>query len=307
MECDLVWLCVPHPLAVLFAQICRHQQKPFFMLVRQNLVKMVKYQNRGIKRIVAISVAALLEKWFQYLAKKHATFTVGQEMYHLYKKDDTSPVFETACSLISHEDIALSRILRNTEREPREIQLLYVGRLDPGKGIEYLIEALRMLIVEDVYAVHLHVVGTGRMEQEYRQQVNTFQLNRHVTFHGYLVHGNALLELYRSASVFIMPSLSEGVPQVLLEAMASGTPVIATNVGGIPGLVSDGIHGLLVDPGAPRQIAQAVIEIAQDPALQQRLRANAFEKVSHHTLEVEREQMVATLRRLCLWPRPEIS
>lgn len=305
MECDLVWLCVPHPLSVLFTQICRYKKKPFFMLVRQNLIEMVRYQNRGAKKIIAVSIASVLEKWFQALAKKHVTFTVGREMYRRYKTDQRALVFETACSLISHEDIAVSRTLQGVGEDTRTLHLLYVGRLDPGKGIEYLLEALRMLIVDNGRAVQLHIVGKGRMQEEYRQRVKALRLERWVEFHGYLAHGHELLELYRTASVFVLPSLSEGIPQVLLEAMACGTPVVATKVGGIPDLISDGVHGLLVDPGEPQQIVQAVLKVGEDVALHQRLREHAFEKVAHHTLEVERDRMIATLHRFCLWPQTE--
>jgi glycosyltransferase involved in cell wall biosynthesis len=243
---DLVWLCVPHPLSLVFAHLCKRKSIPFFMMVRQNLVEQVRHRNRGVKKIAVIAVTVLLEKWFQALARDHVTFTVGREMYQKYKKEG-KPVFEMVVSLITRKDIELSQtISRKRTNEAQKTSLLSIGRLDPEKGLEYLIAAMQILVMEHGREFELHLVGSGRMEELLRRQVNQLGLDQYVQFHGYLPHGPALLELYRMASGFVLPSLTgEGLPQVLLEAMACRVPVIATNVAGIPYLIIDGLNGLL--------------------------------------------------------------
>ncbi len=301
---DLVWLCVPHPLALPFIYFCRRKKKPFFMFVRENLVEQMKHRNRGPRKVAGVAVASLLDKWVQALARDHVTFTVGREMYQRFKRDGR-PVFEAAVPLISKKDIELSLARRKQGRdEARQATLLSVGRLDPEKGLEYLIEAMQILVEEHGcrHQFVLHLVGSGPEEQPLRRQVHRLGLERYVHFHGYVTHGQELFERYRTASVFILHSFTEGIPQVLLEAMACGTPVVATKVGGIPYLITDHHDGLLVEPARPRQISEAVLRIIGDEILRGQLIENAFQTVLHYTLEAERDRVLTILRQFQLLP-----
>lgn len=307
-EYDLVLLCVPNPLSYLFAYICIYKKKPFFMLVRQNIVEMVRHQNAGLKKVVAVCIARLLEKLFQCLAKNHVTFIKGHEIYQKYKMHDYSPVFKTSYSLISQEDIAQSRVVHNFMRhDSTHTHVLYVGRLDPGKGLEHLLAAMHLILLERREGMTLHLVGSGRLETELRQQAQELQLAEHIKFHGYIAHGEELLALYRASSVFVLPSLSEGLPLVLLEAMACGVPIVATRVGGIPDIISDGVHGLLVQPGEPHALACAMRRLIVNELLRQQLRENAFAHVAQYTLEAQRDQMLATLQQKGLWTSADLS
>ena len=86
-------------------------------------------------------------------------------------------------------------------------------------------------------------------------------------------------EHYAAADLFCLPSLGEGVPVVLMEAMAMGVAVVATRVGGVPELVEDGASGRLVSPGSPRELAAAIAELAADPEERQRMGAVGRERV----------------------------
>ncbi len=302
---DLVWLCVPHPLALLFAYLCEWKKKPFFMFIRQNLAEQMRHRNKGPRKVAGMAVASLLDKQFQALARNHVTFTVGREMYQRFKKNGR-PVFETAVPLISREEVELSQTRRRREiDETQKVALLSVGRLDPEKGLEYLIEALEILVKEHGHERQfaLHLAGSGPEEQPLRRQVNRLGLERHVHFHGYVPHGQALFELYRTASVFVLHSLTEGLPQVLLEAMACGAPVVAANVGGIPYLITDGHDGLLVEPARPRQLSDAILRLIEDELLREQLIENAFQTLLAHTLEAERDRVLTILQQFQLWPQ----
>ena len=138
------------------------------------------------------------------------------------------------------------------------------------KGIGILLEAWKKLNSSDA---ELWLVGTG--------DAGVIQLARGVA--GVQVIGKLgpddLREAYQSASVFVFPTFNDGFGMVLLEAMASGLPVVATRVGGNPVLVEDEMTGLLVRPGDPDALAKAIIRLVEDPMLARRLGASAYDVV----------------------------
>src|SRR5262249_2513232 len=103
-----------------------------------------------------------------------------------------------------------------------------------------------------------------------------------------------LLPMYRSYDGFVLPTLSgEGIPRVLLEAMAAGVPVVATRVAGIPSLVTDEANGLLADEATPQAIAEAIARLVSDSTLRRRLIAGGYETARGLTLEAQAARMMA--------------
>jgi glycosyltransferase involved in cell wall biosynthesis len=141
-----------------------------------------------------------------------------------------------------------------------ELVLITVGKLIEVKGQRYLIDALRRLQEAGIDA-KLHIVGDGDLRQDLVDQIDGLQLTDRVKLHGYLPKAQ-IAELMRSADVFVLPSLWENLPCVVLEAMASGLPVVATRVGGVQELI-DARLGLLVEPASPSALADAIAEVAQ--------------------------------------------
>lgn len=136
-----------------------------------------------------------------------------------------------------------------------ERQLLFVGRLERGKGLDDLIEAL-----PSIPSARLTVVGDGVD----RARLEALASGRPVCFLGWKSHAE-LAEQYRCASVVVLPSsLVEGLPNVVLEAMAFGRPVVATRNGGILDVVQDGVNGALVEPGSPTQLSAAICWLLAD-------------------------------------------
>ena len=135
--------------------------------------------------------------------------------------------------------------------------LLYVGRLSVQKRVDRLLAAIDLM----THQVQLTIVGGGEDEAALRQQVMDLKL-ANVTFAGVLT-GPALLEQYASADVFVLASDREGMPLVLLEAMAAGLPIVGTNVVGIQELIK-GV-GVLVDDPVPQQLAAALDELLDHP------------------------------------------
>jgi glycosyltransferase involved in cell wall biosynthesis len=292
---DLIWLHAPHPVSLIFAYLCRKTDKRFFLFVRQNLRVYVGYRNRGLKRILAVLVASVLENVFRRLSQRTLTFTVGKEIFETYQRNG-NPVYETAVSLVSEKDIARA-VPRPMPRDSDQIRLLSVGRLDPEKGIIYLIDAVDRLLADGHMDIILRLVGTGAEEPSLRQEVNKRGLAQHVTFLGHVKHDDHLLDLYRGSDIFILPSLTEGWPQTLFEAMGCGIPIVATKVGGIPDLVKDGENGLLVNPASSRDICKALHKLIRNPELADRLVVNGFATARKHTIDVKRQEMIGHIEQ----------
>jgi glycosyltransferase involved in cell wall biosynthesis len=297
---DIIWLPGPHPVALLFTYICLIKRKPFFQVVRANLMEQVRHRNEGIKMYCAVAVAALLEYVSQRLARKCLTFTVGKEMYKKYERKG-GHVCQTAISLVSEREIEDTPRTKSFELH-KPVRLLSVGRLDREKGLHFLIEAVEELILEKRLGVVLQIAGKGlRVEEErrLRRAVKKRKLTRCIRFMGYAPHGPKLFKLYRESDIFVLPSLSgEGFPQTLFEAMACGVPIIATKVAGIPNVIENGENGLLVEPASPSGICEAVQRIVGDPELRMRLATNGVATVRNHTLEAERDRMMSPIQRL---------
>jgi glycosyltransferase involved in cell wall biosynthesis len=166
---------------------------------------------------------------------------------------------------------------------PHPPRVLFVGGNMQRKGLPTLIRALQ-LVRRAVPGAGLWVVGrdgaAGRMQALARSE----GVGAAVCFLG-LQDQNALLASYASVDVFALPSLTEAFGVALLEAMAAGVPVVATQVGGIPEIVEHERNGLLVVPDAPDALAQAIIRLLQDAALRERLAAAGLETVERFSLD----------------------
>ena len=176
-----------------------------------------------------------------------------------------------------------------------QVLVAYVGNILPHKGLRRLIEAMSR--AGSRASLHLVVAGTGSDEAACRQLAADRGLAAQVTFSGWLstVETEAMLA---ACDVVALPSQWEGLPYVLLEAMACARPVIAGRVFGIPEVVDDGVTGVLVDPLRIDEIAHALDRLG-DAALREKMGAAArtrFERL--FTLEIQAARMQALYRSL---------
>ncbi len=141
-------------------------------------------------------------------------------------------------------------------------RLLSVGRLVPKKGYDDLLRALKILD-QTGFDFRLEHIGSGESKDEIRALVRRLNLQHRVRFLGTLPH-EKVIHHYRNSHAFVLACKvapngdRDGIPNVLVEAMAVGVPVISTRVSAIPELVEDGVTGTLVDPGRPEELAQAI-------------------------------------------------
>lgn len=137
--------------------------------------------------------------------------------------------------------------------------LLFVGRLAEVKGVPLLLEAFRRLRPGHPDAT-LTIVGDGELRQALEGEAEGVD---NVRFTGAIGQADVAAELARSA-IFILPSFAEGVPVVLMEAMAAGRPVVATRITGVPELVEDGVSGVLIEPGDVEALTAAIEGLLRD-------------------------------------------
>ena len=151
------------------------------------------------------------------------------------------------------------------ERTGRD--LLFVGRLEERKGVHFLLDAMALLKARGS-DVRLKIVGNGPQKEALQRQTAALSLEAVVTFAGTKDEAG-VAEALRHADLLVVPSLSEGLPVVIMEAMASGVPVVASAVDGNPELVRDGETGRLVPPCDSRALADGIERLIEDLGLLQ--------------------------------------
>ena len=179
--------------------------------------------------------------------------------------------------------------LRSADLLPHEvINVLYAGRLTKEKGIDLLADAFEAARLREP-RLHLVLAGGGPEQDAVRAR-----LREHVTFLGWL-EGEQLAAAYASADLFLFASQTDTFGNVILEAQASGLPVIAVDAGGPASLIEHGETGLLAAP-RPQPLADAIVALAGAPLLRERLRRAALAAVQSRTWEAALEQLAAGYR-----------
>jgi len=171
------------------------------------------------------------------------------------------------------EELAEKRIEKRQllSIEQDEFLIGYVGRLSEEKGVQYLIEAGSVL-KESNEPFKIIIIGDGPRRKELEELTKSKGLEKEVIFTGFQ---NKVEEWLPILDVFVLPSLTEGTPMALLEAMSMGIPVIASAIGGVPGIVESGVSGFLVDPGVFRAISDKILTLKNNLILRKRMAAEA--------------------------------
>jgi glycosyltransferase involved in cell wall biosynthesis len=160
--------------------------------------------------------------------------------------------------------------------------VLYVGHLSRLKGVDILIQAITKLRSE-LPNIKLHLVGGGN-DRYFALLAKKEGIEKHVVFHGWTEH-SMLPSYFKSADICVFPSRQEGFGIVILEAMASGIPVIASNIPSFQEIISNGRDGRLFKPEDADALSKEVVALYQDPHLRKELSRNAFEKVARYSWE----------------------
>lgn len=280
---DAVWLLGPHPLCLMFALLAALRRKRVALGVRQDFPTYVRSRH-PVRRAVHV-VADLLEGAYRLLARRCPTVVVGPELARNY--GGARHLLPIYVSLVSESQLV--------EPEPAAqnaaaaLEVFTVGRLETEKNPLMLADVLARL--DERW--RLTICGEGPLEADLRARLRELGVEDRARLEGYLPVNGGLMDRYRQSDAFLHVSWTEGVPQVLLEAFAAGTPVVATAVGGVPDMAGDA--ALLVPAGDPDAAAAALDRLAKDPGLRDTLVERGLERVRSRTLEAESTRVAAFL------------
>jgi glycosyltransferase involved in cell wall biosynthesis len=166
--------------------------------------------------------------------------------------------------------------LKAPQHTNARLQLLFIGQFHPYKGIQDLLEAMQLLKQQPV---DLTIYGGGDTRSAYEEFVHQAGLGQQVFFKGW-ANQEVKLRALAEADVLVIPSHVEGMPNVMLEAIASGVLVLATQVGGIPEIIQDKVTGILVKPSQPQELAAAVEWILSNRHQVEGMREKAYKKIT---------------------------
>ncbi len=318
--CDLVNLRIPTPLGVYAYALAKILRRPLFLIVVGDLAGVSESVRVDSLKRAAYKVYLAAEEWLQtWMVAGAPSFVNGQALYAKYNRPGRR-VLLTTTSTISDQDIVdrpdtglgVSRAdadlgsVRGTDVDVAghaPIRLLTVSRVDPRKGLRHLPPALADLVRRG-HDVRLTIVGpiVGKMGEEERDRVRAsaseLGIADRIDFSGPRTLPQ-VFSIAREHDLFVLPTLpGEGVPRVLLEAMASGLPIVVSDVAGVPTLVQHGVNGLLVPPSDPQAIADAVERLIRDGGLRRRLIATGNRAARAHTADSHARKIALGLVKL---------
>lgn len=284
---DVLFISASGPLSILMLYKIRRNNKKVFIFIRQNTRKLisVKHNNNFLARIISNWIETYIEKFVQNYSNA-TVFAFGGEIYKRYLELSSS-TFSIADSRYNNSDILSINDIK--DKSYTKLKLLYVGRLAPGKGLEFLIKCLSKI---NHFEFTLTVVGDGIIKEDLIQLVKKHNLSSKIKFRGFIDFSQNLLNEYSSHDIFIMPSFSEGLPQVVFEAMSRGVVVVATNVGGIPDQIQNKVNGFLFDPGEENQLLKILNEIVLNQMNLIEIRKNALAVAEKYSFQSQRDFII---------------
>ncbi|WP_432798743.1 glycosyltransferase [Poriferisphaera sp. WC338] len=203
----------------------------------------------------------------------------GQEISDRYPSEQTHMVVSTT---LTKNDF----FKRVDTCQNNEIKILTMCYIRPEKGIEYLIDAYARTKIQK--RSRLILAGSRARYDTYQkkldQLIEKHNLQDNVEWRGHIRH-DQIPSLLRECDVFVLPTLSEGTPRVLVEARANSLPIISTNVGGIPSSVTDEVDGLLVPPKNPFFLAEAMTKVCTNHTLRRKLILNGYQRATELTVD----------------------
>jgi glycosyltransferase involved in cell wall biosynthesis len=201
----------------------------------------------------------------QIMKRASTVIAVSTEMKGMLTKDGVK-----ADIIQVVENLMTSKVVNQSNSRDEKLKLLFVGRLSPEKGCLVLVEALKLL---PKHHFEVSILGDGVQRNELESEASDLG----VTFLGFRKN---VVEIIAQHDALVMPSYREGQPLTLIEACCMGMPVVASNVGGIPELISDGINGILFEAGSAQKLSKALVQLETQFG---KLKETAESKKQHFT------------------------
>lgn len=279
---DTVWVNGPSPMAVVLAVLAVARRRRLVLGVRQDTLAYASRRYPG-RRGPQLAFRLLEGSW-RVLARGRAVSAVGPALAERYA--GAGRVHDLRQSLVTDADLDRPRKTFG----PAPFTALSVSRLDTEKNPLLLADVLAELGPD----YRLQVVGEGPLADDLVDRLALLGVAQRAELLGYVSASDGLLDRYRQADLFLHVSWTEGVPRVLLEAFASRTPTVATDVGGVRAAAEGA--ALLVAPGDALAAADAVRRLVADADLREQLVAAGLAQARTRTAEAERRRFVEFLR-----------
>jgi glycosyltransferase involved in cell wall biosynthesis len=282
-DLDAVWVSGVHPLGLVLVALALLRRRRVVLLIRQDSPTYFRTRLPGRAWAPLLAPLGVLDWAFRALARRQRTTVVGADIARRYRAPRPN-VLEMHVTLLERAQLVSS---------PRDagwgetVELLTVGRIEPEKNPLLVADALAELDRPRPCRFRLTWVGEGRLAEALRERMGELGIADRLRLTGFVPFGPELLARYRDSDAFVHIALTEGVPGVLYEAMGSGLPIVATDIGGVREALGGGERGLLVAPDDPGALAVAIRSLDQDPGLRGRLSAAGLERARAVTLESE--------------------
>jgi glycosyltransferase involved in cell wall biosynthesis len=269
-------------------------------------VPLIRLFNPNIKIILHMHCEWLSQLDPNLMAKRleYVDLIVGCSNYITEKIKSRFPQFASRCQTVFN-GVDIDNFVRDDSEKSPEQKLLFVGRISPEKGLHNLLDALK-IVIQKYPETQLQIVGPYKpaptefiaslsdestvaslaqfVPEKYYSHLQTKlspEIAKNVSFVGSIKHSQ-LVKLYQQANILINPSLSESFGMSLVEAMATGIPVIASKVGGMTGIVEEGKTGFLVESDNPNALAEAIIKLLAEPQLRTSMGEAGYERVLNY-------------------------
>lgn len=289
-ELDAVWVFGPHPVSLALVRAARRSGLPVLLGVRQDQPRYMRARLSGLRWLMGVPFFHYLELRWRRLARRLPTVVAGDELARIYGGGPN--IRATAFSLVRAADLPAAPPDRGTGR----FEIVSVGRLDPEKNpllLAAIADSLRRAAPDLDF--RLRVVGDGPLAADLAGEIERLGLGDFVELTGYVPFGDQLDAIYRSSDLFLHVSHTEGLPQVLIEAMAAGLPVVGTAVGGVPALLEPA--GMpLVAPDDAADATEQVALLAADRSRRHELALAALAAARDLTLERQQEAVLVFFR-----------
>jgi glycosyltransferase involved in cell wall biosynthesis/acetyltransferase-like isoleucine patch superfamily enzyme len=286
----------PSPFFMLVSAICTKRCLPLMLHLVADTTKVIKNGSKynSLSRFAAVLFSRFLDFNVSKLLIKTPALFNGRDLRRLYDHKDNKNLEIRTSTFFQSE---VNTVVKNFNKD--NIKVLYVGYLRHEKGLQYLLKAISLLL-ESKIKVHLTLVGDGPLKKDLCTLADSLKISANVTFLGHIPMGGQLFDEYRKHNIFVLPSISEGTPRVLVESMANGLVTVSTDAGGSAFTIDHGVNGLLCPPKNSYEICSTITRVAGDVELQTRLIKNGYKFAINNSIEHHVDQVVAHINKFCL-------
>jgi glycosyltransferase involved in cell wall biosynthesis len=275
-EADFVYVMFSGYSGFIAHLLCRLLARPYALYFGADWQEVAKFRvNWRSTNSLPYKAYFHFSKWAETFAVRGARFALahGKKVIDKFKGINT-PVLNTVPMVLVKPHHFFDR---QDTCQNEVITCICVGSISPRKGQHHLIRACYQL-VQNSFSVRVMLVGAGDSgyEAKLKELVTQYGLEQNVEFCGFTDDLETLLSLYRRADIFVLPTLGEGFPRVIYEAMSQGLPVVASKIGTLEAELIDREHAVLADPEADEELADAIALVVKDGSLRRKLIQNGY-------------------------------